>query len=389
MKKHLLATTAAALAAFAVSNLDAMPAFARKYQMSCKTCHAPFPKLKPYGEEFAGNGFVIKDKDTPRYYIETGDDALSLLREVPLALRLEGFLAYNNGDRKQIDFTSPHLMKLLSGGEITKNISYYFYFYLSERGEVAGLEDAFLMFNDLLGTDVDLVVGQFQVSDPLFKRELRLTLEDYLIYKTRPGRSRASLTYDRGLMLTTGLPGDIDLALEVVNGTGIGEADIFRNFDEDKYKNVLLRLSRDFSPTARLGAFGYVGKERQEGVDSSVWMVGGDATFGAAPFELNLQFVERRDSEPFFSTGPAGEVRTRGAFAELIYLPRGDDSRWYGVGLLNWVDSNRPELEAVSVTASLGYMLRRNMRAVVEFTQVLDGPAGDHPRLAVGLVTAF
>ena len=48
--------------------LDAMPAFARKYQMSCKTCHSPFPKLKPYGEEFAGNGFVLKDKEAPRYY---------------------------------------------------------------------------------------------------------------------------------------------------------------------------------------------------------------------------------------------------------------------------------------------------------------------------------
>jgi len=390
MNKRAVIIAAVWLAAAAsAANLDAMPAFARKYQMSCKTCHAPFPRLKPYGEEFAGNGFVIKDKDTPRYYIDTGDDALSLLREVPFALRLEGFLTYNSGDRRQLDFTSPHLLKLLSGGEITRNISYYFYFFLSERGEVAGLEDAFVMFNDLFGTDVDLVVGQFQVSDPLFKREVRLTLEDYLIYKARPGQSRASLTYDRGVMVTTGLPGDIDLALEVVNGTGIGEADIFRNFDEDKYKNVLLRLSREFSPAARLGVFGYYGQERQEGVDNSVWMAGGDATFAAAPFELNLQYVERHDSEPFFARGPAGEVRTRGAFGELIYLPKGDDSRWYGVGLINWVDSDRPELETVSVTASFGVLWRRNIRAVVEFTQVLDGPYGDHPRLAVGLVTAF
>jgi hypothetical protein len=169
MKKRVVVTAAVLLAACAVSNLDAMPAFARKYQMSCKTCHAPFPRLKPYGEEFAGNGFVIKDKDTPRAYIDTGDDFLSLLREVPLALRLEGFLTYNNGARKQLDFASPYLLKLLSGGEITKNISYYFYFFLGERGEVAGLEDAFVMFNDLFGTDVDVVVGQFQVSDPLFR----------------------------------------------------------------------------------------------------------------------------------------------------------------------------------------------------------------------------
>jgi len=61
----------------AAVELLAMPAFARKYQMTCKTCHSPFPKLKAYGEEFAGNGFVIKDKDAPRYYVDTGDDFLS------------------------------------------------------------------------------------------------------------------------------------------------------------------------------------------------------------------------------------------------------------------------------------------------------------------------
>ncbi|MCK7518582.1 MAG: hypothetical protein MZV64_13105 [Ignavibacteriales bacterium] len=39
---------------------------------------------------------------------------------------------------------------------ITKNIAYYFYFFFSERGEVAGIEDAFVMFNDLFGSDLDL-----------------------------------------------------------------------------------------------------------------------------------------------------------------------------------------------------------------------------------------
>jgi len=115
----------------AAVRLEAIPAFARKYQMTCKTCHSPFPKLKDYGEEFAGNGFVIKDKDAPRYYVDTGDDFLSLLRDLPIALRLEGFVTYNNANSQQLDFTSPYLLKFLSGGAITKNIAYYFYFFFS------------------------------------------------------------------------------------------------------------------------------------------------------------------------------------------------------------------------------------------------------------------
>ncbi len=66
-------------------------------------------------------------------------------------------------------------IKVLSGGLISRNISYYFYFFLAERGEVAGIKDAFIMFNNLFRTELGVSAGQFQVSDPLFKRELRLT----------------------------------------------------------------------------------------------------------------------------------------------------------------------------------------------------------------------
>jgi len=390
--KNILRTgfTAVLLAAVSLGSLQAMPAFARKYSMSCKTCHAPFPKLKPYGEEFAANGFVIKDKDTPRYFVDTGDSMLSLLRELPIALRLEGFLAYNNANTRQVDFTSPYILKFLSGGPIAKNIAYYFYFFFSERGEIAGLEDAFVMFNDLFGSDLDLYVGQFQVSDPLFKREVRLPFEDYQIYRTTPGDSRINLTYDRGLMLTYGFPTGTDITFEVLNGTGIHEANVFRNFDDDGYKNVMLRVSQEVAPAFRLGAFGYSGKERPDEVVNSVWMAGGDATLSVKPFELNVQYVERRDSNPYYAVIlPIEDVMTRGAFAELIYRPKGDDSRWYAAGLFNWVDSDQEDLRYTAATAHIGYLVRRNIRLTAETTYAFRGPYEKHLRVGTGLVFGF
>lgn len=393
MKKNVFFLVGAAfLLQATAASLYGIPAFARKYSMTCKTCHAPFPKLKDYGEEFAGNGFVIKDKDAPRYNIDTGDDFLSLLREIPVAVRLEGFLTYNNSHSEQIDITSPYVLKLLSGGEITKNISYYFYFFFSERGEVAGIEDAFIMFNDIFGSGLDFTIGQFQVSDPLFKRELRLPFEDYQIYRTKVGDSSVNLTYDRGLMLTYGFPSGTDFAVEVLNGTGIGEANPFRNFDRDQYKNLVLRISQDVGDYFRLGGFTYLGKEEKEGIGNSLWMLAADATATANPFEINLQYVERRDQNPYFAvTGlvPPEKVRTKGGFAELIFLPKGDDSRWYLVGLLNWVNSDVDELDYGSATFHFGRMLRRNFRATAEFTYVFDSSYGDHGRLVFGLVTAF
>jgi hypothetical protein len=374
---------------FAATSLYAIPAFARKYSTSCKTCHTPFPKLKPYGDEFAANGFVIADKPTPRYNIDTGDSFLSLLRDAPIAFRLEGFMTYNNSHTKQWDFTSPYLLKFLSGGEITKNISYYFYFFFSEHGETAGIEDAYVMFNNLFGSNFDFYIGQFQVSDPLFKRELRLTFEDYQIYATEVGESKVTLTYDRGVMLNYSFPTKTDFFVEILNGNGIDPANPFGSFDSDKYKNFAFRLSQEIGDNFRLGGYAYIGKEAQESIGNSLWMLGADATMSAKPFEINLQYVERRDDNPFFYSEVPPVIKTRGGFAELIYLPKGDDSRWYLVGLFNRVGSDIKELDYTSATFHYGRLLRRNMRVTAEFTYVFDSVFNDYGRLAFGLITAF
>ena len=99
--------------------------------------------------------------------------------KLPLAIRIDGFASYNFNNEGTADFSAPFVVKILSGGELSDKLSYYFYFLFNERGSVAGLEDAFLMYHDLLSSGINFYIGQFQVSDPLFKGELRYTLEPY------------------------------------------------------------------------------------------------------------------------------------------------------------------------------------------------------------------
>lgn len=365
-------------------SIYAIPAFARKYNMSCKTCHSPFPKLDAYGEEFAGNGFVLKDQDAPRYFVETGDDKLSLIRDIPIAIRIDGHLTFNEDKSEQSDFKSPIALKLLSGGTIYKNISYYVY-YILEDGEGGKIEDAFLMFNDLLGSELDFSIGQFQVSDPLFKRELRLTLADYDIYKVKVGSSNVNLTYDRGIMLNYGFDTGTDITLEVVNGNGIG-AITKGNFDNDKHKNFFGRISQDVNEHLRIGGFGYLGKEEINDAVNDLWMVGPDVTISYDRIELNVQFVERIDKDPFFIGSSALEIKTRGAFAELIFKPDGDNSDWYAAGLYNWVESNIGALDKKSASFHLGYLLARNIRLVSEYTHNFTEKFG---RFGLGFISAF
>lgn len=383
------------LATAMVEEGDAIPAFARKYRMSCTTCHAPLPRLKEYGDEFAGNGFVLKDKDAPGYFVDTGDRNLSLIRDWPIAARLEGWIRHESSTGNETDLSVPMNLKLLSGGSLGKNIAYYFYFYLSERGEVAGVEDAYIMFNDLLGQDLDVYVGQFQVSDPLFKRELRLTYEDYFVYTMEPGLSNMNLKYDRGIMITYGAPTGTDVIFEIFNGNGLAEAEGPEHiYDDDKYKNVFGRVSQGIGEYLRIGAFGYYGKEADIAEDTAVgafvneaWMIGGDATLGYGPVELNLQYIERRDDNPgvYAADAVGDEIESRGGLAELIVWPDGDQSKWYGAALFNYAESDI-ETTYNRLTGHLGYMVFTNLRLTAENTYDIEN---EENRFMLGFVAAF
>lgn len=373
---------------FISADADAIPAFARKYNMSCNVCHTVFPKLKPYGEDFAANGFQLPDKEPSRFFKKTGDDLLMLMRELPIALRLELYGQYESTREANPDLRTPWLLKLMSGGNIYKDISYYFYFFFSERGDVAGIEDAFVMFNDVVSknVDLDMYVGQFQVSDPLFKRELRLEQEDYKIYATTPGVSFANLKYDRGLMFAYGAPTKTDFTVELLNGSGIGTKDVF---DVDKYKNVMVRASQELAPFLRVGAFGYYGKE-QPIPDSSaneMYMAGADLTAGNDYVELNAQYVYRNDTNPYRLANASGtRTITRGGFAELLVSPKGPDSRLTGHLLYNYVDSDQSDLKYQSYTAGLGYLLARNVRLIGEYTYEQEHKDS---KVTLGIITAF
>ncbi len=408
MMGHTRWTAAAAIAAavvcFAAGDCGAIPAFARKYRMSCTTCHAPAPRLKPYGEDFAGNGYRLEGKEPARHTPETGDSLLTLVRELPLAIRVDAYATYAARDgRDQADLKTPYGIKIMSGGNIAKNIIYYIYFYMSERGEVAGVEDAFVGFNDLFGVDLDLMIGQFQVSDPLFKRELRLTLEDYEIYRTRVGDTRTNLTYDRGFMAAYAAPFGTDLVAVVVNGNGIGAAGNI--FDDDDWKNVLVRGSHGVGPV-RLGAFGYLcnAHEMSEGAyvanEHRYWGVDGTVDAGSA-LQLNWQYLERTDDNPFFLEAGAGRTKTRGGFVEAIWAVRGELGRSFVTFLYNYVDSDvhevypgrfadtngrKTSLDYRAEALNYSYLLRRNFRIS---TELQYREVDEEWNVAAGFTAAF
>jgi len=378
----------------------AVPAFARRHKLSCTTCHTPFPRLKDYGEEFAGNGFILPEGEEDRDYVNTGDDLLRLNRDFHIGARFDAYMVYDQDLPVETDLQIPWGIKLLSGGAVTRTVGYYFYFYMSERGEVAGIEDAYLHFNDLGGSALDIMLGQFQTSDPLMKRELRLTFEDYLIYKTRIGNSNNNLAYDRGVMVTYGIESThTDLVAMLVNGNGKDEAGDDHKFDSDKYKNYGARISQGLGDLFRVGYYYYAGEEGGSPLipdgdpvpdpmpirKNDITYHGPDFSAGNGMFDLTCQYLIRTDTNPQFVGGPT-EIETTGIVAELVISPQRDQSRHYFTLLYNQIDSDLDGHDYETFTGGVTYLMARNLRLNLEFTRDLEG---ERNRGVLGVVSGF
>ena len=254
---------------------DAMPAFARQYGVSCNVCHAAYPRLNEFGETFAGDmNFRLPNwRDTT---VQTGDETLALPKSLPLALRAQAFIQGREGESidtvsgglsadSSFDFQSPYLLKLLSSAPLSDHISYYVYAIFAEKGgngEVI-VEDAWFSHDDLFSTGISAMLGQFQVSDLMFPREVRLTFQDFMAYRV------AGITYDRGILFGRGL-GPVDLSLGFVNGNGIeqnfsinspGYKRPDKMFDNDTQKSVFGRLGAELGPVS-VGLFALSGSQR-------------------------------------------------------------------------------------------------------------------------------
>jgi hypothetical protein len=244
------------------------------------------------------------------------------------------------------------------------------------------------------------MVGQFQTSDPLMKRELRLTFEDYQFYKVNVGRSGNNLAYDRGVMLTYDIEStSTGLVAFVVNGNGKPDADEeTRHYDTDKDKNFGLRISQDVAEPLRVGYYYYYGQERMYGADDALYKNrilyhGPDLTLGNGIFDLNVQYLLRRDTNPAF-VALAEEVETDGIVAELVISPQGDRSRHYFTLLYNSIDSDIVERtgseewlhDYETYTVGATYLLARNLRASVEYTYDAENELS---RGGMGLIAGF
>ena len=152
------------LASVDVQSVDAVPAFARQYDMQCNACHTRPPRLNRFGEQFHMMGFQIPSASRPDGLVGSLKDDGALKTVIDsLALRVSGGLfEYSESPREtEVKFEPPDEIEFFVSRAITPNFSFFVEFEYEpnatefdrnrgyfNRGNTFGLgKEAFFMAN--------------------------------------------------------------------------------------------------------------------------------------------------------------------------------------------------------------------------------------------------
>lgn len=368
---------------------ESAPLFARQYGISCVTCHSAFPKLNDFGKQFQENNYRLPNwKDTT---VKTGDDALALPNYIPLAIRAQAFVQGRDAEAVDVvsgevteadtDIQAPYLIKLISSAPLSDHISYYFYGIFAEKGGNGEtvIEDAWFSHDDVFGSGVGLMLGQFQVSDLMFPRETRLTFQDFMAYRM------AGITYERGVIFSRGF-GPVDIGIGLVNGNGIDENVTINSpgyrrpdhlFDNDNSKAAFIRIGTAIGPVDT-GLFAYSGEQKNAtgpaGTDSGTI----DTDKNILGLDISGKLGDRatwfaqflwNEWDGFID--PNINYKWFGMFVGVDYVT---DGKWSYSLLYNYADGKDFDntdtvyegIDINSLTFNASYYFMRNVKGVIE-----------------------
>jgi hypothetical protein len=166
-----------------VESAQAVPAFARKYDVTCNVCHTRQPRLNAYGQRFLENGYQLpgtEDGGTTMKDLFGGPLNGVTLDEISnfMAVRLRGDVQKANF-REQTEATDdveivfPNVINLFFAGTATKNIGFFLEGeYAPGEGEeeaAFGFERVALIFSNIAGDAlghqaVNFKIGSFDPS---------------------------------------------------------------------------------------------------------------------------------------------------------------------------------------------------------------------------------
>lgn len=222
----------------------AIPAWARKYGVSCNVCHRPsVPRLNDYGHRFRKLGYRVPEEvgHQPEY------------KEIGQYISMRGRMRYDHEDFDHGRNTSGFRWNdatLFYAGPVTPNLSSFFELEVNESNEIEPLGQFSWLFGEPKRY-AQLRIGQFHALSRVgwggFDRPSGISTATPIASTLTTTANPFTLGKDqRGLELTVGVNEDIRLIGQVLNGLNTSGEGTTGTRDNDTNKDVLLAYEHMF-----------------------------------------------------------------------------------------------------------------------------------------------
>src|SRR3984893_3105609 len=339
---------------------SAIPAFSRKYQTSCATCHNNYPELNDFGEAFKKNGFKFPMDDDSfvkeppvllgaKAQKEAFPNAIypgELPGSIPLAFRYTGNFNYHSKQPDALAATAftprtdlfvPNTFTIIAAGNFGQNIAFWIDDDISAEGSGAdgGLGDGYLKFDvshylHLPSRAFNVRFGQFELDLP-FSQARTVYPSAYDVYGQTnvafppPAAPPAPLSFTTNNPFVLGTPQrgieiggyanneNFSWSVALNDGTnsnyGAG-SQIFTRNTKDVYVRVSQKFNLERDPQSRnaVQAAGATGPP-----DHTSIRIGGFYYYGAneSNFGGGLFHFDGTIKDPFYRTGADLRFRYR------------------------------------------------------------------------------
>ena len=262
------------LSSLSYEDAKGIPVFARKYRISCSTCHVAIAKLNSFGDAFRFNGYrfpketrnIVEEKpvslggkphekEWPSKAIWPGE----IPGVPPIAIRTLMDIDLDSDSDYASEFAFPRFIFVLSGGNLGESVSFFLNILLIRDGSFGGLSRAFLQFDSPVWNNkmLNVKIGKFEIAAVPISRFRRITaLSDNIVNSFKNGMNSTALRDVREGIELWGIR-DGRSGGGLYYGVGIVESNRL-SVTKPESKDVYARLSYKFGGLSLSGESGPV-----------------------------------------------------------------------------------------------------------------------------------
>jgi Phosphate-selective porin O and P len=370
-----------------VSNAQAIPAFARKTNLACSSCHTAWPMLNAFGRQYKELGYRVAIKETPNKTIST---ALKWDESLPVSTVLVGrpYDKKNSGDAKN---RALHEVELMVAGPMGEKFSGFFEIEaedeaMNDIGFAAGIPTAAFTYNHNEALNVQLSWGANTWFDPYnsYSNGRRMTrgVNSVIDQKFGGADNSGKLRTARQNVALYGRP-----ASNVFYGLALsGDANDAEGVEGS---TVTARLAIDVMPALTVGALFVNGTcvAANCGVDRDYQRSGLDMQAEVSNTVINAAFVQATDDN---GTATA-ELKNNAFYIQALYtVMDGGRASWAPLLRYDVYEKMDGAEEISEISLGLNYYFTENVRGMFEFwDRSGDGATADDDRFTVQVFAAF